>query len=56
MIGNELENKIFRNADFSLGINHMIINDLEKYFGFEFESHYRTNNVYLSEFHAEIMA
>lgn len=56
MIGNELENKIFRNGDFSLGINHMIIKDLEKYFGFEFESHYRTNNVYLSEFHADIMA
>lgn len=50
MIGNELENKIFRNGNFSLGINHSIIKDLEKYFGFEFEKHYKTNDVYLSDF------
>ena len=55
MIGNELENKIFRNADFTLGINHMIINDLEKHFGFEFESHYKTNDIYLSEFHNDTL-
>lgn len=55
MIGNELENKIFRNGNFSLGINHSIIKDLEKYFGFEFEKHYKTNDVYLSDFLSDVL-
>lgn len=48
MIGNELENKIFRNADFSLGPYTSIIEDLKEYFGFDIKSQLKVNEVYVN--------
>ncbi len=55
MLYDELENKIFRNGDMTLNASNEIIFDLEKYFGFEFELSFVTNQVYLSEFHKKIL-
>jgi len=55
MLNYELEKKIFQNGNMQLGIFHNIINDLTKYFGFEFENYYSTNNkIYLSDFHKNL--
>ena len=47
MLNDELENKIFRNADFSLEPFTSIINDLNKYFGFNIKKQMKTNEVYV---------
>lgn len=54
MIGNELEEKIFRNGNMELGVSHEIIDDLRNYFGFEFGIHKCSNDVYFSDFHKNI--
>lgn len=54
MINDELENKIFRNADFSVGTFNSIIEDLKIYFGFNISSTIKVNDVYVSEILNEI--
>lgn len=57
MLGDELENKIFRNGNMSLGPSREIINDLQQYFGFEIQTNKKINDkIYLSTFYKNIMS
>lgn len=48
MIGDELENKIFANGDMTYCASYDIIDDLNKYFGFNISKGIKTNEVYVS--------
>lgn len=47
MIEDELENKIFANGDMTYNASNDIINDLNKYFGFNISKTLKTNEVYV---------
>ena len=47
MIGDELENKIFANGDMTYCASYDIIDDLNKYFGFNISKGIKTNEVYV---------
>lgn len=49
MIGNELENKIFANGDMTYNASNEIIDDLNKYFGFNIQKQIKINEVYISD-------
>ena len=49
MLNEELENKIFANGDMTLSASIDIINDLQKYFGFNIHKGIKTNEVYVND-------
>lgn len=49
MINDELENKIFANGDMTYNASNDVIDDLNKYFGFDIKTQIKTNEVYVSE-------
>ena len=47
MIEDELENKIFANGDMTYNASEEIVDDLNKYFGFNIKKQIKTNEVYV---------
>ena len=49
MIEDELENKIFANGDMTYNASEEIVDDLNKYFGFNIKKQIKTNEVYVHQ-------
>ena len=55
MLNDELENKILRNGNMTLTPSNEVIEDLENYFGFEFDTTRKVNKLYFPEFYKNII-
>lgn len=55
MMNDELENKILRNGNMTLTPSNEVIEDLENFFGFEFDTTRKVNKLYFPEFYKNII-